>query len=57
MSEDVGQRLYTAKDFYASMNKLKCLCINTNICDKLLPKDLSKVDSGPKTRSVQSENW
>ena len=26
------------------------------ICDKLLRKDLSKVDSGPKTRSVQSEN-
>ena len=26
------------------------------ICDKLLRKDLSKVDSGPKTRSVQREN-
>ena len=26
------------------------------ICDKFLRKDLSKVDSGPKTRSVQSEN-
>ena len=26
------------------------------ICDKFLWKDLSKVDSGPRTRSFESEN-